>query len=113
MGGTKIAKRTYKQGPFTKQEIAILKSRYPATTGVVLAGMLNRSLVSVQRQLREMGIGRREKSGWTPKQLNVLRKLFRDSATWEIANRLGKSPSEIKRKAASLRLKKRPGRKSR
>jgi hypothetical protein len=74
--------------------------------------MLNRSLVSVQRELREMGIGRRQKSDWTPGQLKILRKFFGDSATWEIANRLGKSPSEVKRKSASLRLKKRPGRKS-
>jgi len=109
---THIAKRPYKQGPYTKQEIAILKSRYPATSGVALAGTLNRSLVSVQRELREMGIGRREKAGWMPGQLKVLRKLFRDSPVWEIANRLGKSPSEIKRKAASLGLKKRSGRKS-
>jgi hypothetical protein len=59
-----------------------------------------------------MGIGRREKTGWTPRQLKVLRKLYLDSATWEIANRLSKSPSEIKRKAARLGLKKLPGRKS-
>ena len=110
--GTKIAKRPYKQGQYTKQEVDFLKKGYPARSAVVLAGRLKRSLVSVQRQLREMGIGRREKTGWTPKQLKVLRKLYLDTATWEIANQLGKSPSEIKRRAALLRLKKRPGRKS-
>ena len=73
---------------------------------------LKRSLISVQRQLREMGIGRRKKNDWTAPQLKVLRKLYLDTATWEIANKLSKTPSEVKHMAAALRLKKRPGRKS-
>jgi hypothetical protein len=46
-----------------------LKKSYPAASAVVLAAKLKRSLVSVQKQLREMGIGKRKKSGWTPKEL--------------------------------------------
>ena len=105
--GNKIAKRPYKQGPYTKQEIALLKKEYPATSAVVVASKLNRSLISVQRELRQLGIGRRAKSSWTPAQLKLLRSAYKDTATWEIANRLDKTPSEVKHKAAVLKLKKR------
>jgi hypothetical protein len=73
---------------------------------VVAAAKLKRSLISVQKQLREMGIGRRRTSGWTPKQLKLLRSIYKETATWQTANRLGKTPSEVKHKAADLGLKK-------
>jgi hypothetical protein len=60
----------------------------------------------VQRQLREMGIGRRKESNWTPRHLKLLRSIYKDTATWEIANKLDKTPSEVKHKAADLGLKK-------
>ena len=104
--GTKIAKRPYIQGPYSKKEIALLKKEYPAASAVFLAGKMKRSLVSVQRQLREMGIGRREASDWTAAQLRYLRKNYRETSTWEIANKLNKKPSVVKRKAAELKLKK-------
>jgi hypothetical protein len=104
--GTKIAKRPYIQGPYSKAEIAFLKKGYPATSAVVLAGKLKRSLVSVQKQLREMHIGRRKESGWTVAQLGFLRRNYKETATWEIANRLNKTPSVVKHKAAELKLKK-------
>jgi hypothetical protein len=104
--GINIAKRPYKQGLYSKQEIAILKKGYPAVSAVTLAAKVKRSLVSVQRQLRKMGIGRRKSSGWTHAQLKLLRRMYRDAAIWQIANRLDKTPSEIKRKAADLHLKK-------
>ncbi len=104
--GITIAKRPYKQGPYTREEIAVLKRNYPATSAVVLAVQLKRSLVSVQRELRRLGIGRRKKSVWTSNQLAMLRRKFRQTATWELANRLNKTPSEVKRKAADLGLKK-------
>jgi hypothetical protein len=104
--GTKIAKRPYIQGPYSKAEIALLKKEYPATSAVVLAGRLKRSLVSVQKQLRGMHIGRRKGSGWTAAQLRYLRRNYKETATWEIANRLNKTPSVVKHKAAELKLKK-------
>ena len=73
---------------------------------MVLAGKLKRSLVSVQKQLREMHIGRRKESGWTAGQLGFLRRNYKETATWEIANRLNKTPSDVKHKAAELKLKK-------
>jgi len=73
---------------------------------VVLASKLKRSLISVQRQLREMGVGRRKVSNWTPRQLELLRRIYKGTAVWEIANRLNKTPSEVKHKAADLGLKK-------
>lgn len=84
-----------------------MKKQYPATSAVVLAGKLKRSLISVQKQLREMGIGRRDVSDWTPAQLRYLRKNYRETATWELANKLNVTPSVIKHKAAELKLKKR------
>jgi hypothetical protein len=84
-----------------------LKKEYPATSAVALAGKLKRSLVSIQKQLRELGVGRREASDWTAAQLQYLRKNFRETATWEIANKLSKTPSVVKHKAAELKLKKR------
>ena len=83
-----------------------MKKEYPATSAVVLAGKMKRSLVSVQKQLREMGIGRRETSNWTAAQLKFLRKNYHETPTWEIANKLSKTPSVIKHKAAELKLKK-------
>jgi hypothetical protein len=105
--GTKIAKRPYIQGTYSKAEIALLKRQYPATSAVILAGKLNRSLISVQKQLREIGIGRRDVSSWTPAQLQYLRKNYRETATWELANKLNVTPSVIKHKAAELKLEKR------
>lgn len=99
-------KRPYKQGTYTKQEVALLKKEYPAKSAVVLAVKLKRSLISVQRQLRRLHIHRRKKSSWTPRQLKLLRRIYKATATWEIANQLDKTPSEIKRKAAELHLKK-------
>jgi hypothetical protein len=84
-----------------------LKKEYPATSAVVLVAALKRSLVSVQRQLREMGVGKRKPSSWTPRELRLLRRLYPTTAIWEVANQLGKTPSDVKRKAAGLRLKKR------
>ncbi len=104
---TKIAKRPYIQGPYSRAELSLLKKEYPAVSAVVLAAELNRSLVSVQKQLRQMGIGRRKSSDWTATQLRFLRKNFRETATWEIANRLDKTPSVVKHMAAELKLKKR------
>jgi hypothetical protein len=83
-----------------------LKKDYPATSAVVLAGKLKRSLVSIQAQLRKMGISKREKSDWTAAQINYLRKNFRETPTWEIANKLDKTPSIVKHKASELKLKK-------
>lgn len=105
--GTKIAKRPYIQGPYSKGEIALLKKQYPATSAVALAGKLKRSLISVQKHLREMGIGRRDVSDWTAAQLRYLRKNYHETATWEIANKLDRTPSVVKHKAAELKLKKR------
>ena len=73
----------------------------------MLAASLKRSLISVQKQLRKLGIGRRKTSEWTAAQIKWLRANYRETATWEIANRMNKSPSEIKRKARELGLKKR------
>ncbi len=83
-----------------------MKREYPAKTAVVLAGKLNRSLISVQKQLREMGIGRRKSSDWSNEQIQYLRKNYKQTATWEIANELNMTPSIIKHKAAELKLKK-------
>jgi hypothetical protein len=84
-----------------------LKREYPATSAVELAGRLKRSFVKVQSHLREMGLGRRAQVGWSAAQLRYLRKNYRETATWEIANKLDKTPSVVKHKAAELKLKKR------
>jgi hypothetical protein len=102
----KIAKRPYIQGPYSKAEVALLKKEYPATSAVALAGKLKRSLASIQKQLREMGIGRRKKSNWTAAQVQYLRKNYKETATWDIANKLNITPSVVKHKATELKLKK-------
>jgi hypothetical protein len=104
--GATIAKRPYIQGPYNRQEIELLKKEYPSTSAVLLASKLKRSLISVQRELRELGIGRRKEKSWTPEEVRILRSDYKTMAVWEVANRLNKTPSEIKRKAASIGLKK-------
>jgi|WetSurMetagenome_2_1015567.scaffolds.fasta_scaffold851997_2 hypothetical protein len=84
-----------------------MKKGFPKISAVELASRLNRSLVSIQKQLREMGVGRRDRTEWTAAQVSYLRKNFRETPTWEIANKLDKSPSVVKHKAADLKLKKR------
>jgi hypothetical protein len=84
----------------------VLKSRYPATSAVILASELKRSLISIQRQLRELGIGRRKKNTWTAGDVKLLRSRYKTMAIWELSNILDKTPSEVKRKAASMGLKK-------
>jgi tRNA nucleotidyltransferase (CCA-adding enzyme) len=103
---SEIAKRPYKQGAYKKAEIAVLKSNYPEMSAVVLAGRLKRSLASVQKQLREMGLKRRKDHVWTTGQIRTLRRMYKTAVLWEIANRLDKTTSEIRRKAKQLKLKK-------
>jgi hypothetical protein len=83
-----------------------LKKKYPAISAVVLAAAIKRSHVSVQKQLRELGISKRKESSWTGGQLRALRKLYPTEAVWKIANLLDKTSSQIKHKAAQLKLKK-------
>ncbi|MBN2020652.1 MAG: hypothetical protein JW749_10565 [Sedimentisphaerales bacterium] len=104
--GAKIAKRPYKQGLYSDRELGVLRNEYPKTSAVVLAEKLNRSLISVQRELRELGMRRRKQKTWTPDQLKTLRTSYKTTAIWEIANKLNKTPSEIKRKADRIGLKK-------
>jgi tRNA nucleotidyltransferase (CCA-adding enzyme) len=102
----KIAKRPYKQGPYKKGEISLLKSNYPTVSAAVLAGRLKRSLASVNKQLREMGLRRRKSQVWTTEQIRTLRRMYKTAALWEIANRIDKTTFEIRRKAKQLKLKK-------
>lgn len=101
-----IAKRPYRQGAYKKAEIALLKSNYPEVSVVVLAGRLKRSLASVQKQLRKMGLRRRKEQVWTTEQIRTLRRMHKTAVLWEIANRLDKTTSEIRRKAKQIKLKK-------
>ncbi len=103
---SEIAKRPYKQGAYKKAEITSLKSNYPKVSAVVLAGRLKRSLASVQKQLRKMGLKRRKSQVWTTEQIRTLRRMYKTAVLWEIANRLDKTTSEIRRKAKQLKLKK-------
>jgi len=103
---TEIAKRPYKQGPYIRAEIALLKSNYPAVSAVVLAGRLKRSLSSVRKQLREMGLRKIKRQVWTAEQIRTLRRMYKTAVLWEIANQLNKTTSEIRRKAKQLKLRK-------
>lgn len=103
---SEIAKRPYRQGAYKKAEITILKSNYPEVSAVALAGRLKRSLASVQKQLREMGLRRRQEQVWSSEQIRTLRRMYKTAVLWEIANRLDKTTSEIRRKAKQLKLKK-------
>jgi tRNA nucleotidyltransferase (CCA-adding enzyme) len=103
---SEIAKRPYKQGPYKKAEITLLKSNYPEVSAVVLAGRLKRSLASVQKQLREMGLRKRKSQVWTTEQTRTLRRMYKTAVLWEIANRIDKTTFEVRRKAKQLKLKK-------
>jgi hypothetical protein len=103
---TEIAKRPYKQGPYKKAEVAFLKSNYPAVSAVVLAGRLKRSLGSVRKQLREMGLRKIKRQVWTAEQIRTLRRMYKTAVLWEIANQLDKATFEIRRKVRQLKLKK-------
>jgi hypothetical protein len=103
---SEIAKRPYKQGPYKRAEIAILKGNYPAISAVVLASQLKRSVTSVQKQVHKMGLKRRKDKVWTTGQIRMLRRMYKTAALWKIASQLDRTKSETRRKAKQLKLKK-------
>ncbi len=102
-----MAKRKYRQGPFTNAEIAHIKKGFPEKTALDIALALNRSLNSVKAQLRKLGLRRQPRPKWSKTQIGKIRKLYPTTSTSQIANQLGFTLSQTKRKAMELGLKKR------
>ena len=101
-----MAKRKYKQGPFSDDEVELIRRLFPKTETLEITARLNRSNNSVKAKLRELGLRRRSENIWSSQKIALLKKLYPTTSTRAIANRLDKSMPATYRKAWELGLKK-------
>jgi len=101
-----MAKRKYRQGPFSDAEVRLIRRLFPKTETVEMAARLNRSLTSVKAKLRELGLYRRSENIWSKREIAQLKRLYPATSMWTIANQLGLKFSHVRRKARQLRLRK-------
>ena len=102
----KVAKRKYKQGPFSDDEVELIRRLFPETETFEIAARLNRSNDSVKAKLRELGLSRQSENIWSRQKIALLKKLYPTTSTRALANRLDKSMPATYRKAWELGLKK-------
>jgi len=101
-----VAKKKYKQGPFSDDEVRLIRRPFPRTETLEIAARLNRSNNAVKAKLRELGLRRQSENIWSSREMALLKKLYPTTSTSAIANRLDKSPAATYRKAHDLGLKK-------
>ncbi len=101
-----MAKRKYKQGPFSDDEVELIRRLFPRTETLEIAARLNRSNDSVKAKLRELGLSRQSENIWSSREIALLKKLYPTTSTRALANRLDKSLRAIYHKAWDLGLKK-------
>ncbi len=101
-----MAKRKYRQGPFSDDEVRLIRQLFPKTETVEMAARLNRSLTSVKAKLRELGLRRQSDHIWSKQEIALLKRLYPTTSASAIANQLGLKPSHVRRKVRDLGLKK-------
>ena len=101
-----MAKRKYKQGPFSDDEVELIRRLFPKAETLEIAARLNRSNSSVKVKLRELGLRRQSENIWPRQEMALLKKLYPTTSTWALANQLGFKCFQVRRKARDLGLKK-------
>lgn len=96
-------KRLLKQTTgWSKEEIQQLKYWLPKCTRQEIADKLGRSLYSVARKIKRLGL--KKKRSMTPKEIAILKKFFPIESNAAVAQRLGVSPPTVAAKARELGL---------
>ena len=108
-----IAKKKAKRkaaGPWSKDEIKLLKKLYPISSIQEILDKTGRSLPSVRYRAFRLGIksnrARQILADWTADEIKLLKKLYPTTKNNEIATRLGRPVRSVRTKAFLLDLKK-------
>lgn len=98
--------RKRNKGPWSREELELLKKLFPVKSTLEIASRLNRSFHSVRRETILMGLSRRKEWAWSKEEIKQLKKMYATTSTWKIANKFGRSLSAIRRQARKMGLKK-------
>ncbi len=101
-----MAKRKYRQGPFSDAEVRLIRRLFPQTETLEISGRLNRSNTSVKVKLAELGLRRQYEHIWSKREIALLKRLYPTTSASAIANQLDLKPSQVRRKARELGLEK-------
>ena len=108
-----VAKKKAKKkaaGPWSKDEIELLKKLYPAGSIKEILDKTGRSLPSVRYRAFRLGIkskrARQVLADWTADEIKLLKKLYPTTNNNEIATRLGRPVRSVRTKAFFLDLQK-------
>ena len=96
--------RKRNKGPWSREELELLKKLFPVKSTLEMADRLNRSFSSVKREAILMGLSRRKEREWSREEVKQLKKMYATTSTWKIANQFGRSTSAVKRKAREIGL---------
>lgn len=104
---------------WNEQEIMTLRSLYRSSSAGVCALALGRSRASIECKLRRICADRKKRpnstlgmpaaqSKWSPREVQVLSKYYRELEIIALSERLGRTPEAICKKAQLLGIRKRP-----
>ncbi|HUU17001.1 MAG TPA: hypothetical protein VMW72_07625 [Sedimentisphaerales bacterium] len=91
---------------WSRQEEALLMKMYPGNSVSDIANQLGRSVWSVARKARKLGL-RKSKPVWSKRELNLLKKLYPSRTAQQIADQIGRSVQATRLRITKLGLKKR------
>ena len=96
------------RGPWSwkKKDIRILKRNYKRGNIRHLAERLNRPLTAVRQKAYDMGMKTEVYKFWTPEELEMLKEIYADTDTEDIAQIFHRSAGSVKTKARQLGLRK-------
>ena len=99
------------RGHWSKNEVELLKKRFPTAKTCELAKMLGRPLTAVRQKAYEMGLKTKMYFDrcWSEEEIQSLKRLFPDNKTREVAAELNHSIGAVSRLASRLGLKKSKG----
>jgi hypothetical protein len=95
-------------GPWSwkKRDIRILKRNYKHGNIKQLAERLHRPLTAVRQKAYDMGMKTEVYKFWTPQELQMLKEIYADTATEDIAAIFNRTAGSVKTKARQLGLRK-------
>jgi hypothetical protein len=95
-------------GPWSwkKRDIRILKRNYKHGNIKQLAERLHRPLTAVRQKAYDMGMKTEVYKFWTPQELQMLKEIYADTATEDIAVIFNRTAGSVKTKARQLGLRK-------
>jgi Zn-dependent peptidase ImmA (M78 family) len=94
-------------GPWSDDEIALIKKLYAEKPTKELAKQLGRSLPAVRYRAHMLGLKRKiqYEGRWTPEDIALLKELYPECPLGEIAKRLGRTVNAVANRAHQLGIK--------